>query len=58
MEDILKSGLIRPNSSHFSSRVLLVRKNDWSWRICTDYMTLNEAIVKDRFPIPTIDEML
>jgi hypothetical protein len=51
-------GHIKPSSSPFTSSVVLVKKKDSTMRMCIDYWALNKNTIKNRYPIPKIDEFL
>jgi hypothetical protein len=57
-EEMLQLGVIRPSTSAFSALILLVHKHGGSWRFCVDYRALNKRTVKDKFPIPMVEELL
>ncbi|GJV80732.1 putative nucleotidyltransferase, ribonuclease H, partial [Tanacetum coccineum] len=50
-------GFIRPSSSPWGAPVLFVKKKDGSFRMCIDYRELNKLTIKNRYPLPEIDDL-
>ena len=56
--DLLDKGVIQRSGSPYASPTVLVRKKDWSIRLCIDYRKLNAITLRDTFPLPRIGETL
>nr|GEZ94272.1 putative reverse transcriptase domain, ribonuclease H-like domain, aspartic peptidase domain protein [Tanacetum cinerariifolium] len=57
LKELSEKGFIRPSSSPWGAPVLFVKKKDGSFRMCIDYRELNKLTVKNRYPLPRIDDL-
>ncbi|MCO5607614.1 hypothetical protein L7F22_061811 [Adiantum nelumboides] len=57
VNELVKKGMVRPGSSPFCSPVLLVHKKNGTYRMCVDYRALNKITIKNRFPVPRIEDL-
>jgi hypothetical protein len=57
IEELLEKGFIRPSSSPWGAPVLFVNKKDGSRRMCVDYRSLNEVMIKNKYLLPRIEDL-
>ncbi|GKA64944.1 putative reverse transcriptase domain-containing protein [Tanacetum coccineum] len=57
LQELSEKGFIRPSSSPWGAPVLFVKKKDGSFRMCIDYRELNKLTIKNRYPLPRIDDL-
>jgi len=57
IDDLESKHILRPSKSPFGAPVLLTKKKDGTWRFCVDYRALNAITVKNKYPLPRVDEL-
>ena len=58
VQDLLSKQFVRPSASPWGAPVLLVKKKDGSMRMCVDYRQLNKVTIKNKYPLPRIDDLI
>ena len=57
LQELLDKGFIRPSTSPWGASVLFVKKRDKTLRLCIDYRQMNKVTIKNRYPLPRIDDL-
>ena len=57
LQELLGKGFIRPSASPWGAPVLFVKKKDGSFQMCIDYRQLNKVTIKNKYPLPHIDDL-
>ena len=57
LQDLVDKGFIRPSVSPWGAPVLFVKKKDGTMRLCIDYRQLNKVTIKNKYPLPRIDDL-
>ena len=58
LNELLKKGFIKPSQSPFGAPVLFVKKKSGEMRLCVDYRALNEITVKNKYPLPRVEDLI
>ena len=58
LDDLTKKGFIRLSVSPWGAPVLFVKKKDGSARMCVDYRQLDRVTIKNKYPLPRIDDLM
>ena len=56
LQELLDKGYIRPSISPWGAPVLFVKKKDGTLRLCIDYRQLNRVTIKNKYPLPRVDD--
>jgi hypothetical protein len=57
LEELLDKGYIHPSASPWGAPIIFVPKKDGTQRMCVDYYSLNEVTIKNKYPLPRIDDL-
>ena len=57
LQELVDGGFIRPSLSPWGAPVLFVKKKDGTWRLCVDYRQLNKITIRNKYPLPRIDDL-
>ena len=57
LEELIEKGYIRPSTSPWGALILFVKKNGGYMRLCINYPQLNKVIIKNKYPLPRIDNL-
>ena len=57
LQELVDGGFIRPSISPWGAPVLFVKKKDGTWRLCIDYRQLNKVTIRNKYPLPRIDDL-
>ena len=57
LQELVDGGFIRPSTSPWEAPVLFVKKKDGTWRLCIDYRQLNKVTIRNKYPLPLIDDL-
>jgi hypothetical protein len=58
VQELLQASVICPSTGPYSSPMIMVLEKEGAWCMCPDFRALNKLTIKDKFPIPVIDDLL